>query len=539
MLRFRQDNLTGLLEKANDRADKALLESKMHQKENIELKKMNATLQQRLNLMNSMAFGPSRSQKGIEKKKPVRGRHDDKDDFDGTPQSLAPAEDPAEQPREEKAPKESRERPGRKGMVYNKSVVGTPIIHKSDYSRLPPGAVVISSKFKVVRDVISRIEEHHFEVLKVKYADGHIRSVYLPIPGEAGAELYDEVVPGTHITASLLSYLLFNRFQMATPANCEARNRLADIDWLTSPQNLLNWADKGAIQLNRLIPALKKVALCEGANVNVDETWLRYRTVDVKRKTYMWCLVNRKARIVIFFYENTEDGNGNPKHGGRNRNVLVDFIEDARLKSLQSDGYNVYTYLDNELIDIEHLCCLAHARAKFKYAYEQGCKSAYFFLYMIGRLYRLEEEYRRLKLSPQEIYERRNDDTTTEIVESIRTRLYELLADGNEVNSDLMLRALNYLRTFWKQIFAYRNDGEYSIDNTIAERAIRPIVLQRNGSMFFGSVKGISNSAVFNTFIETCKQLGISFRDYFCRLMREMKKGRTDYENLLPMTIYQ
>ena len=533
------DNLTGLLEKANDRADKALLESKMHQKENIELKKMNATLQQRLNLMNSMAFGPSKSQKGIEKKKPVRGRHDDKDDFDGTPQSLAPAGDPAEQPREEKAPKESRERPWRKGMVYNKSVVGTPIIHKSDYSRLPPGAVVISSKFKVVRDVISRIEEHHFEVLKVKYADGHIRSVYLPIPGEAGAELYDEVVPGTHITASLLSYLLFNRFQMATPANREARNRLADMDWLTSPQNLLNWADKGAIQLNRLIPALKKVALCEGANVNVDETWLRYRTVDVKRKTYMWCLVNRKARIVIFFYEDTEDGNGNPKHGGRNRNVLVDFIEDARLKSLQSDGYNVYTYLDNELIDIEHLCCLAHARAKFKYAYEQGCKSAYFFLYMIGRLYRLEEEYRRLKLSPQEIYERRNDDTTTEIVESIRTRLYELLADGNEVNSDLMLRALNYLRTFWKQIFAYRNDGEYSIDNTIAERAIRPIVLQRNGSMFFGSVKGISNSAVFNTFIETCKQLGISFRDYFCRLMREMKKGRTDYENLLPMTIYQ
>ena len=144
------DNLTGLLEKANDRADKALLESKMHQKENIELKKMNATLQQRLNLMNSMAFGPSKSQKGIEKKKPVRGRHDDKDDFDGTSQSLAPAEEPAEQPREEKAPKESRERPGRKGTVYNKSVVGTPVIHKSDYSRLPPGAVVISSKFKVV-----------------------------------------------------------------------------------------------------------------------------------------------------------------------------------------------------------------------------------------------------------------------------------------------------------------------------------------------------------------------------------------------------
>lgn len=57
--------------------------------------------------------------------------------------------------------------------------------------------------------------------------------------------------------------------------------------------------------------------------------------------------------------------------------------------------------------------------------------------------------------------------------------------------------------------------------------------------MFFGSVKGVKNSAVFNTFIETCKQLGVSFRDYFCRLIQELKKGRKDYENLLPMTIYK
>lgn len=62
---------------------------------------------------------------------------------------------------------------------------------------------------------------------------------------------------------------------------------------------------------------------------------------------------------------------------------------------------------------------------------------------------------------------------------------------------------LNYLHTFWKQLFAYRNDGEYTI----------------------------------NTFISTCRQVGVSFRDYFRRLMKELGTGRTDYENLLPMTI--
>ncbi|MFR8321541.1 MAG: IS66 family transposase [Bacteroides thetaiotaomicron] len=89
-----------------------------------------------------------------------------------------------------------------------------------------------------------------------------------------------------------------------------------------------------------------------------------------------------------------------------------------------------------------------------------------------------------------------------------------------------MSKALNYLKNFWNQIFAYRNDGEYSIDNMAAERAIRPITVQRKNSLFFGSVKGIQNSAIYNTFIETCKQAGVSFRDYFCKLLRELKKGK-------------
>ena len=256
-----------------------------------------------------------------------------------------------------------------------------------------------------------------------------------------------------------------------------------------------------------------------------------------KRKTYMWCLVNRKARIVIFFYEDTTDDEGVQKHGGRNRNVLKEFLGDAKIKSLQSDGYNVYMYLDNELMDIDHLCCLAHARAKFKYAFDQGSPQARIFLEQIAKLYGMEDTYRREKLTADEIYRRRNSKETTEVIEKIRTELYDLLANPDENRSELMSKALNYLKNFWNLIFAYRNDGEYAIDNMAAERAIRPITVQRKNSLFFGSVKGIQNSAIYNTFIETCKQAGVSFRDYFCKLLRELKKGRTDYENLLPMTI--
>ena len=103
--------------------------------------------------------------------------------------------------------------------------------------------------------------------------------------------------------------------------------------------------------------------------------------------------------------------------------------------------------------------------------------------------------------------------------------------------SDLMQRALNYLHTFWKQLFAYRNDGEYTIDNLVAERTIRNMTIQRKNSLFFCSDKGARNSAIYNTFISTCRQVGVSFRDHFRKLMKELGTGRTDYENLLPMTI--
>lgn len=82
---------------------------------------------------------------------------------------------------------------------------------------------------------------------------------------------------------------------------------------------------------------------------------------------------------MIFFYANCLDESGNNHEGGRGRSVLKDFLGDAQIKSLQSDGYNVYMYLDNELMEVEYLCCLAHARNKFKDAYNQGCEKAHFF----------------------------------------------------------------------------------------------------------------------------------------------------------------
>ena len=141
-------SLLKALLKANSNAEKVVLEYKMQLKEYKKLEKKHNALVERLSLMNTQTYASSKSLKGIDRKKTVKGKHDDKDDFDGThtaPTSEAPQSDPSEPCGTQAAPATpfSKERSYRKGMRYNKDCVGTPIIHKSDYTSLLLTYIVI------------------------------------------------------------------------------------------------------------------------------------------------------------------------------------------------------------------------------------------------------------------------------------------------------------------------------------------------------------------------------------------------------------
>ena len=64
-------------------------------------------------------------------------------------------------------------------------------------------------------------------------------------------------------------------------------------------------------------------------------------------------------------------------------------------------------YLDDKLVNAEHLCRLALARTKYKYTYEQDSKQVHFFLERMSSLYKLEEEYCKENLTSEEVQSRR------------------------------------------------------------------------------------------------------------------------------------
>ena len=503
-----------------------------------DLTTQNKTLQQKVNDLlsqisvgNKVRFG-STSQKGTKKKAaPVQDREKDKDDFDGTNGAAISSNQQADvSPAEETESTEQTQKSFeyRKGMKYQTMFADNRIVHESDVNLLPEGATVIKSVYESTYEQVSYIVQHDYEMIIYKDKDGNIHKGYFPkVSAETENENVIDRFPGTLASCSLLANLVFNKYHMNTPVYRQMV-RLLNNKMNVSRNTVYNWFIKGSDHLKKVLPVLKEKLLAKGAVVNCDETWCRVKVAGKYGKKYIWCMVNKEAKIAVYFYDD----------GSRGRKVLREFLDKTEIDGLQSDGFNVYMYLDKELVDVDHLCCLAHARAKFKYALEQGKdEEAEYFIRNIGRLYDLEEQYRLRHLTPEQIQQERQGEKTSKIITQIRQRLDKLLADGNGMRGDLMQKALNYLRSFWDQLFLYIKDGRYCIDNSLAERTLRPMTVERKNSLTFGSHAGAKVSVIYHTFIETCKMCGVSTLEYFKEFFKAIMQRRTDYENMLPMTI--
>lgn len=499
------------------------------------------------------------------KRSKTKGRDDDKEGWDGKKddkQSGKGKESTAGSNGEEGAsageesdctetsPKEKEDRSYRKGMKYETMHAdGGKIAYRSDRSKLPEGAKILSVVFESELHEETRYVTVYREKIQYMDVDGKKHTEYFPVTdvrqaviGEESreelakcgldldAEIKEGAAPkkffGHHVSIEFLVDLVFNKYMMETPVYREMK-RFVEKKLKTSRQTIHNWLSTGAKYLKKLFKALKNVALEKGAIVNCDETWCRVRMNGKKgkyKKAYIWCLVNKAAKIVIFFYDK----------GSRGRKVLQDFIGDSEIAALQSDAYNVYKYLDDKLSKVEHICCLGHSKVNFQksYKYENDERANYFIIRM-NKLYSFEAKYKEQHYTPEQIKEARNGTETTEIITEMELEMRRLLDDDTIQKGEMLTKALTYLDNWWKQIFAYRHDGRYDIDNSEAERKIRTYTLERKNSIGYASHDGAEISAIYHTIMATCQSQKKSVCDFLNKFFTAIVEGRRDYDNLV------
>ena len=493
-----------------------------------------ADLSAKLKFADKNRFGDkSQKVKKIETTKAEESdRGKDEDDFDGTSSSL-PGNSVSKSEassNEENPSKKERDLSNRPETYKTMCVKGPAEEYKSDESKVP--GRILDKKMVSVFHLEMSLVEKRFEM--VHYVEKGKKPKWGYFPKTGNPEFVTKF-DGTKATPEFLQAIAYEVYVKNVTFGL-LHQWLTDMGMTVSPNTLRNWLKKGKVYLDQLVESLKEVALEKDSIVNCDETWCKVRKCDHYKKCYIWVLVNKAERVVIFFYDN----------GSRGRDVLTDFIGDAELKSIMSDGYNAYTFIGNELKIAEtpnfsktdHQVCLAHARAKFVKASEQaGDKNADIFIKYIEDLYSLERQYTKDGLTDEERGRQRQGLETKGILINLCTHLGIEKAKDPAIVTPYLQKALNYLDTFWTNIFAYTKDGSYPIDNNAAERAVRPLTTQRNSMLHFGSDEGAKMAATYHSIISTVKLQGRSAWDYLGKFFVNIFNGCRDFFSLRPDNI--
>jgi hypothetical protein len=83
----------------------------------------------------------------------------------------------------------------------------------------------------------------------------------------------------------------------------------------------------------------------------------------------------------------------------------------------------------------------------------------------------------------------------------------------------------------------YTEDGQLTIYNNRAERAVKPFVIGRKNWLFSNTAKGANASAVLYSLVETAKANDLIPFDYLLYLLEQIATQNTDVEKLPPWHI--
>jgi transposase len=363
----------------------------------------------------------------------------------------------------------------------------------------------------------------------------HVRKKYACRQCEEGiklAPLPPQPIPKSNASAGLLAHVAVAKYQDALPLYRQEQI-LERMGIELGRHTLAGWMIKCGDLIQPLLNLMDE-QLLDGSIIHCDETpvqVLKEPDKAAQSKSYMWVRVGGlpDKKIVLFEYASSRSGQVAAQ--------LLDTFEGY----LQTDDYAGY-HAVGKTQSVVHLGCWAHARRKFieaqKAATPKGTKpkagKADIALSTIGKLYSIE---RRIKNEPAEVRYRTRQEESLPLLGQLRAWLDKTL--HSVLPKGALGKALGYLEKNWEKLTVYTEDGRLSIDNNIAENAIRPFVIGRKNWLFSDTARGAKASAALYSLIETAKANGMEPYVYLQRVFKELPAAQRieEIEALLPWNL--
>jgi transposase len=256
--------------------------------------------------------------------------------------------------------------------------------------------------------------------------------------------------------------------------------------------------------------------------LGVDETPHPVLDKDVKQKThrgYFWVYQAVEQRLVLFDYK-----------PGRGKNGPAEFLKNFK-GFLQTDGYPVYEEYGKR-DDISLVGCMAHARRYFEKALDSHRDEAQYVMELLQNVYAVERTIKDELLSAEEILQLRQS-TAQPLLDELKFWLDEHLYKITPQSP--LGKAIGYMHSRWKNLTQYLNHSFLQIDNNLVENAIRPTVLGRKNFLFSGSHEAAKRSAMYYSFIGSCKMNNVNPEEWFADILsKPISEKNPNHHLLLP-----
>ena len=355
------------------------------------------------------------------------------------------------------------------------------------------------------------VHEDHYVNYACKSCDGEDTEEDIGKKQFAKTPHVPAVYPGSYCSPEAAAYLMTQKFVMGSPLyRMEMDFNRSGFE--LSRQTMSNWMIYCAeTWLAPIYERLHQMLLLE-AIIHADETELQVLHEPGRKaqtKSYIWLYrTGRYSEHPIILYE---------YQPGRGSKYPLNFLSGFK-GYLQTDGYVGYDALQ----DVTHVGCMAHLRRKFHDAVTvlpNGKKSgtavegeAY-----CEKLFQLERTF--ADLSPEERKQKRQ--------ELAKPILDAFLSWGStriaSVKSKLG-EALTYLNNNGKELSEYLSDGRLEISNNLAERSIKPFVIDRKNFLFANTPKGAAASTIMFSIIQTAIANDLDPYAYLTHIFTEAPK---------------
>jgi transposase len=196
---------------------------------------------------------------------------------------------------------------------------------------------------------------------------------------------------------------------------------------------------------------------------------------------------------------------------------------------LQADAYAGYDKLYARG-DVTEVACWAHARRKYFDAQESDPARSLWMLEMIRRLYAVESEAAG-RDAPTYLLLRQSQSAP--ILEQIRLWLIEQQAQV--LPRSPIAQAIGYTLNQWPALVVYTTDSRLSIDNNVAERALRRVAVGRKNWMFCGHDESAQGHAILWSLIASAQRHDLDVQLYLRSVLAYLPALSPDeLQNYLP-----